>query len=1792
MGKETLLDTSARLIDSACELATLVELLRWRASQQADQIGYIFESDDGPANLSMTYSELDRKARAIACMLQNLGAARRPVLLLYPPGLDFIEGFFGCLYAGAIAVPAYPPDPRRLSRTLPRLQAIVADTGARFVLGTSSVLSLADKAFEMGQALETLRRLATDEVPANMESSWGDHRTERESTAFLQYTSGSTSDPKGVILTHANLLHNAAMVRQAFEHTSNDKYVSWLPTFHDMGFMAGVLQPLYSGIPVTLLSPESFLRHPLRWLEAISKFKGTTSGGPNFAYELCVRRVSPQERASLDLSSWTIAFNGAEPVRRETLDRFAKTFEVSGFRRNAFYPCYGLAEATLIVSGGLKSSPPMIKSFKTSGLEEKRAMEASPYDEGDKVRSLVCSGRSLSNQQVLIVDPYTRLECPPGEIAEIWISGPSVAGGYWNNTEETQRVFNAALSNTGAGPYLRTEDLGFVLNGDLYIAGRIKDLIIIRGVNHYPQDIEATVERSDPSFRPGCCAAFSVEVNEDERLVVVQEVSGEGPQAWDSTIEAIQRNIAQQHELQAHAIVLIKKGTIHKTSSGKIQRQACRKAFLEQRLDVAAIKIEWQSEPEPPTCSLPMGSLTVEEIQVRLTSFICSRLGLDPSKIDVNVPLISYGLDSLVAVELMHSIETMLGIRLPVSRFLDGPSIAQLVMLAWNNRTAQSELSLNTKPVFLHPSEFPLSAGQKGLWFIGQMLPDNPVYNISRAIRIKSPLDTHALRECFQALMDRHALLRAHFTAPDGEPVQRISQSIEISFQEIDASAWSEDAWQASLVEAAYRPFDLETSPLLRLSLLTRSSDDHVLLLSIHHIIADFWSLAVLFHEMAELYGCKQLRTKPALSSPGAQYSDYVRKQAEWLASADGELHLQFWREHLGGDLPVLQLHTDRPRTIRMHRGTSCNFSVGSEATMQLRSLANKHSATMYMVLLAAFQTLLHRYTQQEDLIVGSATSGRNYADYQGVVGYFINPIAVRVNVSGELAFSNFLANVRQTVLSVLEHQEYPFQVLVEQLRPHRLGELSPIFQTMFSFQKAPLLTSQDMGAFALGLTGGSMVIGGLTFESVGLDERVSQFDLTLMMAEANGGLLATFQYDTDLFDRTTVERMSSHLQMLLKSLTVNPAQPIWALALFNNFERNQILVDWNQTLSETPTEKCFHELFEAQVHRTPHAIALAFREQKLTYGELNRKANRLSHRLRESEVGPEVTVGVCLEPSLELMIVLLGILKAGGAFVPLDPEYPSQRLAAIVQSAGISVVIAQEKTAQILEKCGATLILVDKDWKDVSSYSQENLINRTDPENLAYVMYTSGSTGSPKGVMIPHRGLVNYLAWCVEGYHLHRGEGSLVHTSIAFDLTLTSLFAPLLAGKKVEILERVPGVESLSSSLSKARELSFLKLTPSHLSLLAEQVDSQSAACVNFLILGGEALSKETAAQWQRLAPATRLVNEYGPTETVVGCCVYFMQEESANTASVPIGRPVANTQIYVLDSYLQPVPIDVSGELFIGGTGPARGYMNRSDLTAEKFIPDPYSSDAGSRLYKTGDRACRSADGTMQFLGRSDGQVKIRGYRIELEEIEAVLEDHPAISRAIVLAQYQQERADRLVGYLVADQGLELRTPEIRSYLKQRLPDYLVPAVFVVLDSLPVTHNGKLNKHLLPSPDGSRPDLEMAFVEPRNQIERSLASLWEEILGLDRVGIHDNFFDLGGHSLLATRVNSRVRRVFNISLPVRSLFDYPTVGSLAQAIGEMQKQAEVKKEPRIQPIARGSIKIEDFLNNLKNLS
>ncbi|HEV7395286.1 MAG TPA: amino acid adenylation domain-containing protein, partial [Pyrinomonadaceae bacterium] len=1067
----------------------------------------------------------------------------------------------------------------------------------------------------------------------------------------------------------------------------------------------------------------------------------------------------------------------------------------------------------------------------------------------------------------------------------------------------------------------------------------------------------------------------------------------------------------------------------------------------------------------------------------------------------------------------------------------------------------------------------PLSFHQERLWFAAQYDSGSPLYNLAAAVRLTGPLQRAALEHSYNEIIARHDSLRTVFSMKNGLLVQSIDpvRYAELPLRDLSGlTAGQQDAEVQRLFEADARvSFDLARGPLVRFSLLRLAEDKHTALLTMHHIISDGWSIGVFIRELAACYEAFVEERGPSLPPLPIQYPDFAIWQREWLQGEVLETELAYWKQQLSGTVPMLQLPTDRPRPpAQSSNGAKHPFVLSTSLSFVLKSFCQQEQVTMFMLLVAALQALLHRYSGQEDIVVGTPVAGRYPVETETLIGYFVNTLALRTTVTGQMSVRQLLGAVREMSMEAFAHQNLPFEKLVDAIDPARDLSHTPLLQVWFVLHNTP--------APKLNLRG-------LEFEFIEVDTGTAKFDLSLSIVETAAGLRGAWIYNTDLFDPETVGRISRQFQLLLEGMVKDPDRSIALLPLLTGPERERLIAGCSSTSVAQPTDLCLHHFFEAQVERTPEAVAIELGSDRLTYRQLNQRANQLAHYLQSLNVGPEKLVGLCMERSLDVILGLLATLKAGGVYVPLDPQNPEERLAFMMQDARAPVLLTQSWLISELPAYAAAsdIVCIDSDWDSIARESDANVASTAQPENLAYVIYTSGSTGKPKGVGISHRAAVDHCITMQQEFGLTAADRVLQFASFGFDVSLEQILPTLFSGATLVLR----GAE-LWTAVDFRQQIRKLKLSvvnppTAYWHQLAQEIagceESFSSTPLRLMIVGGDLLLQEPVKLWQSCSTqAATLVNAYGPTETTITASLFVIPPgfcDGPNGGRIPIGRALPNRSMFVLDCCLEIVPVGVPGELCIGGPLLARGYLNRPDLTAESFCPNPFNQTPGARLYRTGDLVRYLADGNIEFLGRVDDQVKIRGYRIELGEVEAALVENPYVREAVVVPQLDMTGEKRLVAYLVGDQDQLRRLGELRAFLKKKLPEYMIPVAFVTLDKLPLSSNGKVDRARLPVPSESRPEVEASFAAPGTMVEEVLVQMWADILGVERVGVNDDFFDLGGHSLLATQVVTRVRETFQVELPLRRLFESPTIGGLAESIeselraGHSQKDLPIQK-------------------------
>ncbi|HEX9936857.1 MAG TPA: amino acid adenylation domain-containing protein, partial [Longimicrobium sp.] len=1319
-------------------------------------------------------------------------------------------------------------------------------------------------------------------------------------------------------------------------------------------------------------------------------------------------------------------------------------------------------------------------------------------------------GGPLPNVATYVLGPRM-LPVPVGVAGELYVGGAGLARGYLDRPGLTAERFvpDPFSGETGARLYRTGDRVRWMVDGTLEFLGRADFQVKIRGFRIELGEIEAAL-RSHDAVR--------------DALVVTREDAGEkrvvAYVAGDVEADALRAHVRRSlpEYMVPAAIVVLERLPL--TPNGKLDRKALPAPEY-------AAGADRYVAPRTPSEEVLAG-IWAEVLRLE-------RVGVEESFFEL-------GGHSLLATRVVSRVRDVFAVELPLRALFEGPTVAEMAVRVEELRRAELPVLPPVVPTE-RTGALPLSFAQERLWFIDRLEPGSATYNIPAALRLTGALDEAALERSLSEIVRRHEALRAVFAEVDGSPVQVIVPFGGFALPVEDLSALGEADREAAVRgragEEARRAFDLSAGPLFRAALLRLGEEDHVLLLSMHHVVSDGWSMGVLFRELSALYAAYREGRESPLPELAVQYADYAVWQRGQLAGEVLDRQLAYWKERLADAPALLELPTDHPRpAVQTYRGALVPVELPPELLERLQALGRSEGATLYMTLLGAFQVLLSKYSGSDDIVVGSPIAGRTRKEIEELIGLFLNTLVLRTDLSGDPSFRETLRRVREATLGAYAHQEVPFEKLVAELQPERSLSHSPLFQVMFTLQNAG---------------GGGGALPALEVSGAGAAMEIAKFDLSLTLAATPQGLRGGLNYSTDLFERGTVDRMVGHLARVLEQVAADADVRLSQLDLLGEAERALVLEEWNPTGAGYPADLCIHQLFETQADRTPGAVAVVYDGAALSYAELNTRANQLAHYLRRRGVGPEVRVGICLERSLEMVVGILAVLKAGGAYVPLDPAYPADRLAFTLSDAGVPVLLAQEKVRATLRvPDGVELISLDAAQAEIAAESTENPASGATAQSLAYVIYTSGSTGTPKGALIEHRNVARLFTATDAWFGFGPDDVWTLFHSYAFDFSVWELWGALLYGGRVVVVPvDVSRDPEAFHALVRREGVTVLNQTPSAFRQFM-RVDAERGGelALRVVVFGGEALEPATLREWveRRGAETPRLVNMYGITETTVHVTWRPLgREDVFGGSGSPIGRAIPDLRLYVLDPARRPVPIGVPGELYVGGGGVARGYLNRPELTAQRFVEDPFGT---GKLYRTGDRVRWLADGTLDYMGRLDEQVKIRGFRIELGEIEGALRQAPGVADCTVVVREDEAGDRRLVAYVVGEAEAEA----LRDRLRRILPEYMVPSAFVFLDALPLTPNGKLDSKALPAPEYAA-DADR-YVAPRTPAEELLAGIWAEVLKVERVGVHDNFFALGGHSLLAVTLVERMRRR-GVRADVRALFTTPTVAELAAAAG-----------------------------------
>ena len=1523
--------------------------------------------------------------------------------------------------------------------------------------------------------------------------------------AYVIYTSGSTGRPKGVMVEHGGLTNVINWVIETLELSSSDRCILKTPiTFDPAG--RELFATLLAGGTLVIAEPGG---------HRDSRYLADLIRGQQISILHCVPsllRLLVEEPAFDESLVLRAVMCGGEALAPRIVARFHSRL------RAKLYNVYGPTE-TIIDSTYWP-------------CEERNAHSAIPI------------GRPIPNAQAYILDDLFHL-LPIGVAGNLCIGGVGLARGYVGRSDLTAEKFIPDLFSCEPGARLyQTGDLArYLPDGNIEFLGRLDYQVKIRGFRIELGEIEATLAQH-PAVREA--VVLVQEDGPEEKRLVAYVAAEEEARTTANKLRDFLKDKLPEHMVPAVFVLL---EAFPLTPNGKVDRRA--------------LPLPDGRRPELDEAFVAYRTPT-EELLAEIWAQV---LGVE--RVGIYDNFFQLGGHSLLATQVVSRIREAFQVEMPLRRLFEAPTVAGLAESIDVGRGT----GLQAPPIVpvARDGELPLSFAQQRLWFIDQLEPGGSVYNFPAAVRLKGPLNVAALKQSLNEIVKRHEALRTTFAIVDGRPVQVIAPLLTLTVPIVDLRELTETEREAEVQRLAsneaQRPFDLAEGPLVRATVLRLGEDEHIGLLTMHHIVSDGWSTGILIREMAGLYGVFSSDRLASLPELPIQYADFAHWQRDWLQGEVLETQLIYWKQQLLGAPPLLELPADHPRpAMQTFHGAHQSILVPRTVGDGLKALSRQEGVTVFMTLLAAFQVLLHGYTNQDDFVMGTPIANRNRLEVEGLIGFFVNTLVLRADLSGNPTVRELLRRVREVCLGAYAHQDLPFERLVEELHLARDLSRNPLFQVMFVFQNTSLQTVE---------------LPGLSLSPVEVDTGTTHFDLTLHIVDTEQGLSVRLAYNTDLFEAGTITRMLGHFGSLLESLAAAPERRLSDLLLLTEVERQQVLVNWNDAKVDRPKDLSIHELFEAQVERTPEAIAVVLEERQLTYEELNRRANQLANHLRLLGVGPEVPVGICLKHSLEMVVGLLGILKAGGVYVPLDPAYPKERLAFILEDAEPSVLLTQEPLLGGFPELKAKVVCLDSDWKAIAEEDAENPICSTMPENVAYVIYTSGSTGRPKGVLISHGSIAEHCLDVQKYYELDSTDKVLQFASLSFDLSLEQVLPTLIVGATLVMMSTDVWRPAEFHKRISEFGTTVLNVPTGFWQELAREWADLSELVPNIqprvFVVGGDAMLPQFLAMWDRTpVSSTRLINAYGPTETTITATVFDITSrlrEHSTPQRIPIGRPLANRETYILNKYGDAVPVGVPGELHIGGACLARGYLNRADLTAEKFLPNPFSGEPGTRLYKTGDLARYLSDGNIEFLGRIDHQVKIRGFRVELGEIEAALRQHPAVRETVVLARENAPGEKLLVAYVVARRESQPTAGELRVFLKEKLPDYLMPAVFVPLDTLPLMPNGKIDRGALPEPGRARSEPGRALVAPRNALELQLTSLWEEVLGVRPIGVTDNFFELGGHSLAAVRLFALIEKRLGKKVPLATVFQGATVEHLANILRQHAKMAPSSSLVAIQP-------------------
>lgn len=1725
-------------------------------SASRNKAGIVFIQDQDSEKL-LTYKELYDTAKGILYNLRQQGITRgHEVIMQIEDNENFIRVFWACILGGIIPIPLHVAVNKEQQNQVINIfkvlknPKIITDCNSETITCGEKVF--ADKEDVDKEQVEKERAgIGTDkDTIESFKQRILEHTINckeiititnyddgivplPQDVAYIQFSSGSTGNPKGIMISHENVISNSYAIFNRANCKKEDSILNWLPISHSFSLVVGHIASMYADINQYLMPTLLFLKNPTLWMQKVDQHRNSMLLAPNFGFNHFLAYTNQEVTYDWDLSCIKIIASGGEPIDVTICNTFIDYLSRYGLNKNTIWPSYGMTEATVGIT-----APKIGDGFRFFSLDR------NSIGYGNKIKEISDTNQENVKNIINVVSvgyPYeecfVRICNQDNDILEekyigsIQIKGKNVTKGYCSNDVANREAF----TNDG---WLKTGDIGFLYENQLVVTGREKDIIFINGQNYYPIDIERIVKETNGlAFNEvAVCGIFNKEKQKEEVAIFV--LTKETVESFAVKASSIKNHVNNCTGIEVSNIIPV--DSLPKASSGKIQRFKLMEQFLNGSFDTVIQALSTVSVSNV-SRKLKKPKNETEEKLVQIWGQI-----LKSSNISVDQSFFELGGDSLKAALVLHSMNKMFDIDISLRDIFNHITIESLAEFI---SSVESNSFEDIQPVE-KKEYYPLSSAQKRLYALNELHKEGIAYNITQVVMVEDNLEVERVKETFDLLIKRHEALRTSFELQDGLIVQRIHDIVQNNFTYREAREADID----EIIDQAIVPYELDKAPLFRTFVIKTEQQNYYIILDIHHIISDGTSIGILMKEFLQIYNNEKL------SEHRLNYRDYAvwqetKKNSEKIMKQKG-----YWLKEFGSQIPLLNMPTDYMRPSKqVFEGNSISFTINEEVTSRLKNLSKATNTTLYMVLFSAFNLFIHKYANQEEIVIGTVTSGRNLASLQNVVGMFVNTLAIKSKLYEEESFTDYLLRIKDTSLEAFDNSEYQFDQLIEDLHKNRDLSRNPIFDVMFVMENMEIPANDDEH---------------IRFQIYDYKPKGTKLDLTLKVQERDGAIIGWFQYSTSLFKKGTIHRFKQYYLEVLNGIIDSSNQKVSSIGIVPIKEKERIVSTFNNTDVMYNNSLTICEMFERQVEKTPNNIAVVCGKEKLTYDELNQMANSLARTLRQAGVKTDTIVGLLIERSVYMAIGILAVMKAGGAYLPIDSEYPPDRITYMLEDSDASALITQTMLKNRVDFSG-TKIIID----DTCSYPKDssNIQPISTVNDIAYVIYTSGSTGKPKGVKVEHRSLANYVAWFTRKSNLQERDKTILLSSYAFDLSYTSLYTSLLCGGELHIVSKdeYTDPEKLLHYIN-THEITYIKATPSLFSMLVNTYSfhkSDICKSLRLIVLGGESINVSLVEKYNKIYPDAQIMNHYGPTECTIGCIATVIDWNHLNEYKrcPVIGMPIDNVKVYIVDNKMEPVAIGQTGELYIGGSCLARGYMNLAELDKEKFVKNPFSENDNNRLFKTGDLGRYLEDGSIEFLGRIDNQVKIRGYRIELGEIENSILTYPGIDKVCVIDIDDSNGNKEVCAYIVTRKARIIK--ELRKYLLNKLPTYMVPTYLVTVEEIPITSNGKVNKAALPKPNNDPVDT-IEYVAPRTGTERRLVTIWGEVLGVEQIGIDNNFFEIGGHSLKATALMSKIQKEFNILIDMKDVFDYPTIRELSicmnnKSPSEFSRIQRVEKRP-----------------------